>query len=229
MKGKKTTKNKWIEKIKTDYTFRTFVFSTLSFLVTVAFTGYNAFLAVAYRSAWNTGIAVYYALLLCIRAYVIFSEYKFYKKNIDESVRESTRKRIFFVQSILLFVIDLALIAPITMMVMQQKEINYSEIPAITIAAYTTYKIVMSARNFIKTHKGNHLSVKILRNVNFVDALVSVLSLQYTLIVTFAGGIDSKMRVLCAISTFVIWTFIIIVSVLTLVCAVKIKKDSRKI
>ncbi len=63
---------------------------------------------------------------------------------------------------------------------MQQKDINYSEIPALTIAAYTTYKITAASINIVKTRKGKHLSVKILRNVNFVDALVSVLSLQYT-------------------------------------------------
>ena len=95
MKGKKTPKNNWIEKIKNDYTFRTFVFSALSFLATVAFTGYNTFLAVVYQSAWNTGIAVYYALLLCMRAYVIFSEYKLRRRNAGESAKKQRRKQIF--------------------------------------------------------------------------------------------------------------------------------------
>lgn len=80
MKRKERTEHKFLKRIKSDYTFRTFVFSAFSFLVTVAFTGYNVFLAVAYRSAWNIGIAIYYALLLCVRAYVIFFEYEFNKK-----------------------------------------------------------------------------------------------------------------------------------------------------
>lgn len=64
---------------------------------------------------------------------------------------------------------------------------------AITIAAYTTYKIIMSAINFSKAKKNGNLSVKMLRNVNLVDALVSVLSLQYALVMTFGGGIEGDM------------------------------------
>lgn len=227
MKRKERTEHKFLKRIKSDYTFRTFVFSAFSFLVTVAFTGYNVFLAVVYRSAWNIGIAIYYALLLCVRAYVIFFEYEFNKKNIDDRAKENARKQLYLVQSILLLVMDIALIAPISIMVMQQKDINYSEIPALTIAAYTTYKITAASINIVKTRKGKHLSVKILRNVNFVDALVSVLSLQYTLIMTFGGGIDGKMRTLCAISTFFIWMFIIFISVLSFIHAVKSKKDKQ--
>ena len=77
MKRKGRVENKFLKRMKNDYTFRTFVFSSLSCFVTVAFAGYNAILAISYRSAWNTGIAVYYTLLSCIRIYVIFSVRKF--------------------------------------------------------------------------------------------------------------------------------------------------------
>lgn len=228
MKDKERTENKFIRRMRSDYTFRTFMFSALSFLFTVAFTVYNLFLAIVYQSSWNIGIAIYYALLLCIRAYVLFSEYKFYKMNTDDKTKEQARKNIFFVQSILLFVIDIALIVPITMMVYGQKEIDYSEIPAITIAVYTAYKIISSAINYVKTRKINHLSVKILRSVNFIDALVSVLTLQYTLIMTFDEGMVDDMFVLCAVSTFAIWAFLIVISVLTIIYAVKTKKSKQE-
>ncbi len=227
MKNKEREENKFIKRMKSDYIFRTFVFSTLSFLVTVAFTAYNLFLALAYKSSFNLGVSVYYALLLSIRSYVIFSEIKFNKAESDEAQKENKRKKLFFVQSILLFVIDVALIAPITMMVMQQKEVNYSEIPAIAIAAYTVCKIVTATMNFIKTRKLNHLSIKILRNINFVDSLVSVLSLQYTLIMTFGRSSIGDMRTLCAVSSFAIWALIIVISVLTLISAIKLKKSQK--
>ncbi len=224
MKDKEREENKFIKRMKRDYAFRTFIFSSLSFLAAVSFTAYNVFLTVVYKSPFNLGISVYYALLLGIRAYVIFSEVKFNKSGLDEAQKENGRKKLFLLQSILLVVIDLALIAPITMMVLQQKDVNYSEIPAIAIAAYTVYKIVTATINFIKTRKSNHLSVKILRNINFVDALVSVLSLQYTLIMTFGGGINGRMRALCAISSFAVWAFIFFISVFTFINAVKMLK-----
>ncbi len=220
MKDKEREENKFIKRMKSDYTFRTFVFSALSFFVTVAFTAYNVFLAVVYKSPFNLGLSVYYALLLCIRLFVILSELRFNKAGYNNEQIESGRKKLFFMQSIMLFVIDLALVAPISMMVLQQKDVNYSEIPAIMIAAYTVYKIVTATINFIKTRKSTHLSVKILRNINFVDALVSVLSLQYTLIMTFNGGISGNMFTVCVLSSFAIWALIAVISVLTLIGAV---------
>ena len=228
MKRKGRVENKFLKRMKNDYTFRTFVFSSLSCFVTVAFAGYNAILAISYRSAWNTGIAVYYTLLSCIRIYDIFSESKFYKKGLDEQRKGMQRKKRFLVQSILLFIIDFILIAPVAMMVMQQKEIHYTAIPAIAIAAYTTYKVTMSAKHFIKARKSNHLSIKMLRNINFVDALVSVLSLQYTLIMTFDGGsIKKDMHTLCAISSLIIWGWIIVISVFTLSRAIKLLQKNN--
>lgn len=224
MKDKEKTENKFINKMKNDYVFRTFALSVLSLFVTVAFTGYNVFLAVVYKSSWNLSISVYYALLLCIRACVIFAEYKFYKAGFSDTRKQSGRKKLFLSQSLLLFIIDLALIAPITMMATEQKAVDYSEIPAITIAAYTVYKIVSATVNYFKTRSGNHLSVRILRNVNFIDALVSLLSLQYTLIMTFGGGFDGDMRILCAVSSFAVWALIIVISVITLIRAVRIEK-----
>lgn len=229
MNHKEREERNFIKRMKSDYTFRTFIFSALSFLVTVEFTAYNVFLAVVYKSPFNIGISVYYALLLCIRSHVIFSEVKFNKSGLDTMQEENARRKSFFIQSILLLVIELALIAPITMMVLQQKDAVYSKISAIAIAAYTVYKIVTATMNFIKTRKSNHLSVKILRNINFIDALVSILSLQYALIMTFNGGTLSDMFALCAFSSFAILAFIAVISVFTLVDAIKIikSKESR--
>ncbi len=219
----KNTQNKFIKRLKDDYAFRTLLFGFFSFAATVVFTGYNVFLAVAYRTAFSIGIAVYYASLVSVRAYVFCSEYAYLKAGLDETQKECRRKHLFFVQSILLFVTDVALIAPAAMMVKQQKAVNYSEIPAIATAAYTTYKIILSARNLIKARAQNNLSVRVLRNVNFTDALVSILSLQYILVMTFGDGTGGDMHVLLAISTFAIWAFVCVLSVLTLITAVRIK------
>lgn len=225
--GKERDGNNFIARIKTDYIFRAFIFSALSFFVTVVFTAYNAFLGIVYKSVWNIGIFVYYALLLCIRAYVIFSERKFYKNGLTGGRLEEKRSKILLVQSVLLVVTDLALIAPVTFMVLQKKAVNYSAIPAITTAAYTTYKIILSVRNVVKARKERHLSLKILRTINFVDALVSVLTLQYTLIMTFGGGEDRNMFVLCAVTSFIVWAVILFISLFSLTQAVKLRKKNR--
>lgn len=223
MKKKERVENKFIKRIKSDYAFRTFISSALSFFVTVAFAGYNIFLSIAYCTKWNIGIAVYYAILVGIRAFILFSERKLYKLQLTDEQKENTRKTLYFVQSILIFIIDLALIAPITLMVLQKKNVEYSTIPAITIASYTTYKVIIATVNYIKTRKQQHLSVIILKNINLIDALVSILSLQYVLIITFGNGIEGEMLVVSSISTFAVWIMILAVSIVTLINAVKIK------
>jgi len=123
-------------------------------------------------------------------------------------------------------VIDFALIAPISLMVLQKKPIAFSSIPAIATAAYTTCKIVIAVRNIVKIRKKRHLSLKILRTVSFVDALVSVLTLQYTLIITFGGGMDKDMFVLCAFSSFGIWVVLIGLSLKSLVRSIKLRQEN---
>ena len=223
MKNKERVEKKFIKRIKNDYEFRTFVTSTLSFFVTALFAGYNIFLSFAYQTSWNIGIAIYYVILVGIRAYVLFSEKKMYKLKLSEEQKETARKNLYFVQSILLLIIDLALITPISLMVLQKKNVDYSTIPAIILAAYTTYKIIAAIINYIKTRKQKHLSIKILKNINLIDALVSILSLQYVLIMTFGNGIEGEMLTLCAISTFTVWVLIIAISVLSLINSIKIK------
>ena len=199
----KNAEKKYIERFKNDYAFRTFFFSAVSLITGAAYAAYNLFLGLAYSSAWNTGIAAYYLSLLCIRFFILSAEIKYVKKGYDEPQKEKARKRLFRVQSALLFATDISLIAPITLM------------------AYTTYKIIMSAINFSKAKKNGNLSVKMLRNVNLVDALVSVLSLQYALVMTFGGGIEGDMLFLCAFSSLAVWVFLIILSVVN---AVKSRK-----
>lgn len=195
---------------------RFFVSSVLSLLTTALFAGYNLFLWMVGGAAWNIGIAVYYLLLAAIRAHVLLSERKFRRSELPEAERETARSKLFLVHSVLLFLLDLALIAPISLMVMQKKAVSYSQIPAIATAAYTTYKIAISTRNFIKDRKARHLSVKTLRTLNFVDALVSLLSLQYVLVMTFGEGVTDKMLTLCATTSFAVWVLLLAVSALSL-------------
>ena len=119
----KNAEKKYIERFKNDYAFRTFFFSAVSLITGAAYAAYNLFLGLAYSSAWNTGIAAYYLSLLCIRFFILSAEIKYVKKGYDEPQKEKARKRLFRVQSALLFATDISLIAPITLMTLQKKEV----------------------------------------------------------------------------------------------------------
>ncbi len=53
-------------------------------------------------------------------------------------------------------------------------------------AAYAFYKITMSIISFIKAHKQEDLTIRAIRNINLVDALVSILALQTALLTMFS-------------------------------------------
>lgn len=202
-----------LQRMKKDYALRTFIFSALSFFATIAFTAYNSYLGIAYRISWNISIAIYYALLSCVRANIILFERSLSKESLDEAQSELRRKKMLLVQNIILFLTEVALVCPATIMLFQKKPLNYPSVHAITIAAYTTFKIVLSSRNVAKTKYSGNSSVKMLRKINFIDALVSVLTLQYALIMTFDGEINGKMLILCSVSSAAIWLTIVALSI----------------
>lgn len=220
MKGKKACAAACGRLFK-DRAYRIIFASALSLLASAAFTGYNAFLGAAYRSVWNVSVAVYYALLTALRADVLFREKKYAKGGLSDEEKEARRKKTLPWQCIALLFLDIALIMPIALMVRQQKQVNYSEIAAISVAAYTVYRIAVSARNYFGAKKLRHRGAKILTYVNLVDATVSVLTLQYTLLMTFGDGIKGNMFVLCALSSFSVWAFIVAFSVKAVFSAVR--------
>lgn len=93
-------------------------------------------------------------------------------------------------------------------------------IPAIAMATYTAYKITMASIHIRKQKRSNHRNVLVteLRTINFIDALVSVLTLQNTLIMVMQNEAEtSDMLVLSAVSSAVIYIAILFTTVHMLV------------
>ena len=102
---------------------------------------------------------------------------------------------------------------PISLMVLLQNQVNIGKIPAIAMAAYTTYKITMALIH-IRRQKIYHVLIRELRTINLIDALVSILTLQNTLIMVNASpGEENSMLTLSAISSAAIYLLIIGITV----------------
>lgn len=89
-----------------------------------------------------------------------------------------------------------------------------SLIPAIAVAFYTTIKVVNASLNLKKTKKVSNKLVVELRYINFIEALVSILTLQNTLIAVKGESNKSDMILLSTISSIGILIFIIIITLL---------------
>ncbi|MBR3362239.1 MAG: hypothetical protein IKG39_13005 [Lachnospiraceae bacterium] len=215
--------NKYIEKWKEDYEFKTVVSAGGSFLVTSAFALYNGYLGILYSSLWYGTICVYYLLLVILRGSIIIAGRKYsMRKNWDD-----IRKKVYLAEAIVLLLLNLSLVIPISIMVLQQKPMNLTLIPAITMAAYTTYKIIMASINLKRRNRISDSLIRLLRTINFIDALVSILALQNTLIMVNSKGEVNGMLPLTSITSGAIWLAILIICVSTLVQSIRSIKEKN--
>lgn len=194
---------------KSNYVFRTFTESAVSSLIGLVFVAYNGFLGICYHSSWNGAICIYYIFLVLIRGVIV--------GNIGKQRR--TKKRAFYYRQkyihthIIIFVMNLSLTVPIAIMIKGEKAYDLGLIPAISMAAYTTYRITMSIIHYKKSRRTNNLFVKELRTLNLIDSLVAVLTLQNTMIIANSGEISGAMKSLSIISSTAIWLAIMILTV----------------
>ncbi|MCD7888782.1 MAG: hypothetical protein LUG23_02485 [Oscillospiraceae bacterium] len=202
-------KNSFIEKYRTDYEFRTFSSAWLSLGITVGFAAYNGYLGIAKGSLWHGSIAAYYIILAIIREIILLSE----RKIRTQENRNKARLRTFRVSSAFLMLLNIALICPIALMVMFEKPVTMGKIPAIAMAAYTTYKIIMASVNFGSKKKklSGNILISELRAINLIDAIVSVMSLQNTLIMV-NGGAES-MLTLSAITSGAMYALVLVITI----------------
>ena len=210
---------------KTDYNFKTLLAALGSFAVTVLFALYNGWLGIRRGSVWHGSISVYYLLLAVLRGTVLFFEFRI--RALPKKRRKRIRSRVRVAVSAALVPLNLSLLVPFTMLVLLVKPVSLGLIPAIAMAAYTTYKITMAIVHLRRRRVSRDPLVKELRSINFIDALVSILTLQNTLIMVNDPDAGQRLLPLTASVTAIILSVILFISVLHLVRAVRSLRHTR--
>ena len=173
--------------------------NVFSFIITFAFAIFNGIYGIFTGYIWSKFIFVYYVFLFLIR----FLSEKIFKKIHKGPVYSS----------LLLLMLNLSLIAPITIMVLDKKSFSLGLIAAITIAAYTTYKITIAIINY-KNKKIVYSPIeRQYYTINLIDAILSVLTLQNTLILAVDNTVTDKMFTLVSITSFFAVIIMIFLSV----------------
>lgn len=199
---------------------RTWVFVVISIVASLCFGIFNFALYVKLKTVWNLCIAIYYLFVFAIKLAILFYEIKV--RNGDAELATKRRVKANLVYSALFFVVDVSLIAPIVLMSLGERNVNYTKVTAIAFATYTVYKIVASSVNLKKAHRSDNLSARALRTLNFKDAILSIATLQYVLVATFDNS--DELTLMCRVINFLLWAFIVCVSVWGLVDATRENK-----
>ena len=198
----------FLHSLREDYHFRTVYTARISALITFGFTVFNGVIGILYRSVWNISICIYYVLLANVRRIIVRSQRKTVDKNQDKEIIKKT----YAVTHIILILIDLALVVPIALMVIGARSYTYGMIPAISMAAYTTYRMTMSIIHYLKSKRNEECFIRVIRTINLQDTLVSVLTLQNALIIANGDDMASMMRLTMWTSAG-IWGVILIFTV----------------
>ena len=187
-----------------------------AFLISICFALffciYNGLVGFYKNVIWNIAIFTYYLLLLTIRM-ILYVREKKSKKEDEKDIKRD--KQIYISTSVIMFIMNLAMILPAILLINHQKEVNLSLISAIAVAAYTTYKVTLAIIKFCKVQKEQSLIYKQVRMVNLFDAAMSILTLQNTLTIVASSGNDADMYTLSIVTTIAMLLAISIISIYT--------------
>ena len=158
-----------------------------TFVVSVGFAAFNAVVSAITYSFWYGALSAYYALLAITRFGIIFHHLK--TRKLSEETEEQKRRReakTYCACGIILIFLSFALGAAVLQMALSNR--TFVNTPGSTIylvAIYTFYKIISAVFHLVRAQKDDDITIQAVRNVNFADALVSMLALQTAMIHEF--------------------------------------------
>lgn len=113
------------------------------------------------------------------------------------------------VTGILLLVLSLCLIGVNVLSYVEKRGTEFHEIVMIAIAAYTFTKITVAIIGLIKAKKADKALIITLRNISFADAVVSIYTLQRSMLVSFPGMTAGEIQVFNLLTGSAVFTIIL--------------------
>lgn len=144
----------------------------MSFAANIAFAAYHAVLGFTSHSWWFLTLSVYYVLLSVMR----FAILRMPQDHIP-FIRRFT--------GIMLMALAWCLSGTVILCAMKDRGIRYHEIVMITLALYAFIKVTLGIINLVKASRHASPAWVCLRNISLADALVSICSLQRSMLVSF--------------------------------------------
>ena len=175
----------------TDAVFKARVWLYPALMINLGYSAFNLVSGVRYSSPWLGGVAVYYILLSVIRFLLLRS-----MGREQRVIRQYKRYRL---TAVLMLLVNLTLSGMIFQMIFRQQPSIYSDAYVIASAAYTFYTLTVSIVDVVRYRRYQNSLLSAAKVIRLTAALVSMLSLEATMIVQF--GDDTVFRRL-----MLIWT-----------------------
>ncbi len=147
--------------------------AALSSVLNVSYAVGNLFLGVKKSSPWFISLGVYYMILCLARFIAVMMSKRAQKRAISRFT------------GIMLMLTSLPLLAIAVISSFTEVGTRLHEIVMITIALYAFTKITLAVIKLLKAKKRRQAAEPSLRSLSFADALVSIASLQRSMLLSF--------------------------------------------
>lgn len=187
--------NPYTNRVTTDYRWRTILFAVPGMVSNIIFATFNGVIGITSHSAWFGTLSAYYILLSIMRAGVVRQERKL--ASVKEKQEHMQRElSVYRRNSVLFMFMAVVLAGAVVLLLNAQGGKNYPGYTIYAVAAYTFYKIVTSTIQVIKVGKRKSPLLSITRRIGYIDACVSILTLQTAMFAAFADGEEGLIRLM---------------------------------
>ncbi|MGN0364757.1 MAG: hypothetical protein ACI4E5_02305 [Suilimivivens sp.] len=191
--------NPYTNKVATDYRWRTIWFAVPGMVSNLIFAAFNGVIGITSHSAWFGTLSAYYILLSIMRAGIVRQERKI---AVIKEKREHMRRElsVYRRNSVLFIFLAVVLVGAVILLLNSQGGKNYPGFTIYAVATYTFYKIIMSTIQVIKVGKRKSPLLSITRRIGYIDACVSILTLQTAMFASFADGEEELIKLMNGIT-----------------------------
>lgn len=195
--------NQYTNKVTTDYRCRTILFAVPGMVSNIIFAVFNGIIGITSHSAWFGTLAAYYILLSIMRTGVVRQERKIAAIK-EKQEHMSQELSVYRRNSILFILLAVVLAGAVILLLNAQGGKDYPGLTIYAVATYTFYKIITSSIQVIKVGKRKSPLLSITKRIGYIDACVSILTLQTAMFASFADGEEGLIKLMNGITGTVV-------------------------
>ena len=207
-----------------DYKRKTVFLTLPSVPFDILYSGFCMICSFWSHSLWLFIMAVYYFLLCMLRVNVLYRAARgamFKNKRFSEmrNYRKFSRNLIF---------LDVVFAYAVFLIVRNNVIHDYPGILVYAFAVYVLYKVLLAVINIFKAHKSSSLTALALRKIGIVDAMVSVLALEWAFSHRNEGDLSDFARMIEQYMGILVVAIIFAMGVGGAITCIKIRRKEKK-
>ena len=177
---------------------KTVIFSTV---INIGYAVANLFIGISDASYWFLMTAAYYTLLSLMRLLAVSTEKPKWETIITRAI------------GVMLVLSVFPLLGTVIISSFQKVGTKFHEIVMISIALYSFIKVSLAIVNIARARRFDSCTLKTLRSVSFADALVSILSLQRSMLISFGEMLEADVRIFNIVTGIAVCIFVFLIGI----------------